>query len=202
MRGRPHSRIKYGTGSGPLPLGEGTFGEVLLVFLRLGLTSFGGPVAHLGYFREEIVARRKWLDEAAYADLVALCQFLPGPASSQVGIALGLRRAGLPGGLAAWLGFTTPSAAALILFAYGVAFFGDVESAGWLSGLKTAAVAVVALAVWGMAGSLCPDKPRAAMAISATVAMLAWPSGWGQLVVIAVARGNRLAFPAGGTGRR
>ena len=115
----------------PLPRGEGTFWEVLTVFLRLGLTSFGGPVAHLGYFREEIVIRRKWLDEAAYADLVALCQFLPGPASSQVGIALGLRRAGLPGGLAAWLGFTTPSAIALILFAYGVAVFGDVEGAGW-----------------------------------------------------------------------
>ena len=98
---------------------RGSFLEVLAVFLRLGLTSFGGPVAHLGYFREEIVARRKWLSEAAYADLVALCQFLPGPASSQVGIALGLRRAGLPGGLAAWLGFTTPSAIALMLFAYG-----------------------------------------------------------------------------------
>ena len=157
------------------------------MFLRLGLTSFGGPVAHLGYFREEIVARRKWLSEAAYADLVALCQFLPGPASSQVGIALGLRRAGLPGGLAAWLGFTTPSAIALALFAYGVAVFGDVGGAGWLNGLKAAAVAVVALAVWGMAGSLCPDKPRAAIAIAATVAMLAWPTSWGQLVVIAVA---------------
>jgi len=166
---------------------QGSFLEVLAVFLRLGLTSFGGPVAHMGYFREEIVARRKWLSEAAYADLVALCQFLPGPASSQVGIALGLRRAGLPGGLAAWLGFTSPSAIALILFAYGVAAFGDVGGAGWLNGLKAAAVAVVALAVWGMAGSLCPDKPRAAIAIAATVAMLAWPTSWGQLVVIAVA---------------
>ena len=166
---------------------RGSFLEVLAVFLRLGLTSFGGPVAHLGYFREEIVARRKWLSEAAYADLVALCQFLPGPASSQVGIALGLRRAGLPGGLAAWLGFTTPSAIALILFAYGVAAFGDVGGAGWLNGLKAAAVAVVALAVWGMAGSLCPDKPRAAIAIAATVAMLAWPTSWGQLSVIAAA---------------
>ena len=166
---------------------RGSFLEVLAVFLRLGLTSFGGPVAHLGYFREEIVARRNWLSEAAYADLVALCQFLPGPASSQVGIALGLRRAGLPGGLAAWLGFTTPSAIALILFAYGVATFGDVGGAGWLNGLKAAAVAVVALAVWGMAGSLCPDKPRAAIAIAATVAMLAWPTNWGQLAVIAAA---------------
>ena len=166
---------------------RGSFVEVLLVFLRLGLTSFGGPVAHLGYFRQEIVARRKWLSEAAYADLVALCQFLPGPASSQVGIALGIRRAGLLGGLAAWLGFTTPSAVGLMLFAYGVAFLGDVEGAGWLGGLKTAAVAVVALAVWGMAGNLCPDRPRAAMAIASTIGVLAWPSGWGQLVVIAVA---------------
>ena len=161
--------------------------EVLTVFLRLGLTSFGGPVAHLGYFREEIVVRRKWLGEAAYADLVALCQFLPGLASSQVGFALGLRRAGLPGGLAAWLGFTTPSALALILFASGVIYLGDVEDAGWLGGLKTAAVAVVALAVWGMARSLCPDRPRAAMAIAATVGVLAWPTGWGQLAVIAAA---------------
>ena len=161
--------------------------EVFIVFLRLGLTSFGGPVAHLGYFRQEIVARRKWLEEAAYADLVALCQFLPGPASSQVGIALGIRRAGLPGGLAAWLGFTAPSAASLILFAYGVAFYGDLDNAGWLSGLKTAAVAVVALAVWGMAGNLCPDRPRAAIAVLATIGVLVWPTGWAQLLVIAVA---------------
>ena len=161
--------------------------EVFIVFLRLGLTSFGGPVAHLGYFRDEIVARRGWMDEAAYADLVALCQFLPGPASSQVGIAMGIRRAGLPGGLAAWLGFTAPSAALLILFAYGVAHFGELESAGWLGGLKAAAVAVVALAVWGMAGSLCPDRPRAAIAIAATVGVLAWPTSWGQLLVIAAA---------------
>ena len=168
--------------------------EVFIVFLRLGLTSFGGPVAHLGYFREEIVARRGWLDEAAYADLVALCQFLPGPASSQVGIALGIRRAGLPGGLAAWLGFTAPSAALLMLFAYGVAHFGDLESAGWLGGLKAAAVAVVALAVWGMAGSLCPDRPRAAVAIAATVGVLAWPTSWGQLLVIAAAGAIGWAF--------
>ena len=161
--------------------------EVFIVFLRLGLTSFGGPVAHLGYFREEIVVRRGWLDEAAYVDLVALCQFLPGPASSQVGIALGVRRAGLPGGFAAWLGFTAPSAAALILFAYGVAFFGDLENAGWLRGLKIAAVAVVALAVWGMANSLCPDRPRAGIAIVATVAVLAWPTSWAQLLVIGAA---------------
>ena len=166
---------------------RGSAWEVLAVFLRLGLTSFGGPVAHLGYFRQEIVVRREWLDEAAYADLVALCQFLPGPASSQVGFALGLRRAGLPGGLAAWLGFTTPSAVALILFAYGVSVFGDVEGAGWLNGLKIAAVAVVALAVWGMAGSLCPDRPRASIAIVAAIGVVAWPTAWGQLLVIAVA---------------
>ena len=161
--------------------------EVLLAFVRLGLTSFGGPVAHLGYFREEFVSRRKWLDEAAYADLVALCQFLPGPASSQVGIALGLRRAGLPGGLAAWLGFTTPSAAALILFAYGVTLLDGEVGAGWLGGLKIAAVAVVALAVWGMAGNLCPDRPRVALAVAAAACMLAWPAAWGQAAVIAVA---------------
>ena len=165
----------------------GSILEVFVVFLRLGLTSFGGPVAHLGYFRQEIVVRRRWLEEATYADLVALCQFLPGPASSQVGIALGIRRAGLPGGLAAWLGFTAPSAAALILFAYGVVFYGDLESAGWLRGLKTAAVAVVALAVWGMAGSLCPDRPRAAIAILATIGVLVWPTAWTQLAVIGVA---------------
>ena len=181
---------------------RGSVLEVLAVFLRLGLTSFGGPVAHLGYFRQEIVVRRKWLEEAAYADLVALCQFLPGPASSQVGIGLGLRRAGLPGALAAWLGFTTPSAVALILFAYGLALFGDVENAGWLSGLKLAAVAVVALAVWGMAGSLCPDKPRAAIAIAATAGVLAWPTGWAQLAVIGAAGviGWRLLRPEESSG--
>ncbi len=161
--------------------------EVFIAFLRLGLTSFGGPVAHLGYFRQEIVVRRRWLDETAYADLMALCQFLPGPASSQVGIALGIRRAGVPGGLAAWVGFTLPSAVALILFAYGVAFFGDLDNAGWLKGLKTAAVAVVALAVWEMAGNLCPDRPRAAIALAATIGVLAWTTSWGQLSVIAAA---------------
>ena len=174
--------------------GTGSVLEVLWVFLRLGLTSFGGPVAHLGYFRQEIVTRRKWLDEPAYADLVALCQFLPGPASSQVGIALGIRRAGLAGGMAAWLGFTAPSAAALIVFAYGVAFYGDLDSAGWLRGLKTAAVAVVALAVWGMAGNLCPDRPRAAIAIAATIGVLAWSTGWSQLLVIALAGGAGWVF--------
>ena len=166
---------------------RGTLLEVLTVFLRLGLTSFGGPVAHLGYFRDEVVARRKWLDERAYANLIALCQFLPGPASSQVGIALGIKRAGLLGGLAAWLGFTLPSAAALILFAYGITAFGDVSDAGWLKGLKIAAVAVVAVAIWGMARNLCPDRPRATMAIVSAIAMLAWPTAIGQVGIIVIA---------------
>jgi chromate transporter len=130
--------------------------EVCGAFLRLGLISFGGPVAHLGYFRREFVERRCWLDDAAYADLVALCQFLPGPASSQVAFGLGMRRAGILGGLAASIGFMLPSAVAMILFGYGVASLGDVRHAGWLHGLKLAAVAVVALAVW--AGNGDPDR--------------------------------------------
>ena len=134
--------------------------EVLLVFLRLGLLSFGGPIAHLGYFRDEFVTRRQWLSERSYADLVALCQFLPGPASSQVGIALGLSRSGYAGALAAWAGFTLPSAIALILFALGIASYGDAMPSGVLHGLKVVAVAVVAQAVWGMARNLCPDAPR------------------------------------------
>src|SRR5687767_7221830 len=125
--------------------------EVLAVFTRLGLTSFGGPVAHLGYFSEEIVRRRGWVDDEAYAEIVALCQFLPGPASSQVGISLGMARAGLLGGLAAWAGFTLPSALAMALFALGVGALGDAAGSGWLQGLKVVAVAVVAQAVWGMA---------------------------------------------------
>src|SRR5262247_3911101 len=128
--------------------------EVLGVFFRLGLTSFGGPVAHLGYFREEFVHRRRWLDDKSYADLVALCQFLPGPASSQVGIAVGLLRGGYAGALAAWIGFTLPSAVAMVLFGYGIGALGDAASSGWLHGLKVAAVAVVAQAVLGMARSL------------------------------------------------
>ncbi|MBI2855587.1 MAG: chromate efflux transporter [Chloroflexi bacterium] len=159
--------------------------EVLFVATRLGVTSFGGPVAHLGYFREEYVNRRRWLDEETYADVVALCQFLPGPASSQVGIAVGITRAGLLGGLAAWVGFTLPSAIALILFAYGVTTFGDVSGAGWLHGLKVVAVAVVALAVWGMARNLCPDRPRATIAIVSAVAIIALQSAVAQIAVIA-----------------
>jgi chromate transporter len=160
--------------------------EVLWVATRLGLTSFGGPVAHIGYFREEYVGRRKWVDEATYVDLVALCQFLPGPASSQVGMAIGITRAGLLGGVAAWLGFTLPSAIALVAFAYGVRSLG-VADAGWLHGLKVVAVAVVALAVWTMARSLTPDGKRAGLAILAASAALLWPTGLGQITIIAVA---------------
>ena len=147
------------------------------------MTSFGGPVAHLGYFRAEFVERRKWLDEAAYADLVALCQFLPGPASSQVGIALGTLRAGLPGALAAWIGFTLPSAVAMIAFGYGVARSAT-SARPWLHGLKIVAVAVVAQAVWGMARSLCPDRERATLAVGAAVLALAVPSAVGQIGAI------------------
>lgn len=162
--------------------------QVLVVFLRLGLTSFGGPVAHLGYFREEFVSRRKCLSEHDYADLVALCQFLPGPASSQVGICIGVSQAGIRGALAAWSGFTLPSAVALILFAYGVsALQGTVADTGWLHGLKVVAVAVVAQAIWGMAKTLCPDRLRGTVALLAAVIMLAWPSSWAQIIVIVLA---------------
>ncbi len=158
--------------------------EVLAVFARLGLTSFGGPVAHLGYFRAELVARRRWVDEASYADLVALCQFLPGPASSQVGIALGTARAGVIGGLAAWLGFTLPSALAMAAFGLGLGLLGDVTGAGWLHGLKLVAVAVVAQAVWGMARQLTPDAPRATIALAAAILLLLWPVALAQIVAI------------------
>lgn len=167
--------------------GQGSFFEVLWISTRLGLTSFGGPIAHLGYFHEEYVKRRKWIDERSYADLVALCQFLPGPASSQVSIAIGIARARLLGGVAAWLGFTMPSALALIAFAFGIGAFASAADAGWLHGLKVVAVAVVAQAVWGMARSLCPDRERATIAILASILTLAWPTAVGQLLSIAVA---------------
>jgi chromate transporter len=160
--------------------------EVLEVSTRLGLTSFGGPIAHLGYFHAEYVTRRRWVTEQTYADLVALCQFLPGPASSQVGIAIGMLRAGLLGGLAAWLGFTLPSALALVAFAYGLQAMGTSE-AGWLHGLKVVAVAVVAQAVWGMARNLAPDPQRASLALLAAIAMLAYPTAVGQVLIIVLA---------------
>ena len=173
---------------------------VFLVFLRLGLTSFGGPVAHLGYFREELVVRRRWLGERSYADLVALCQFLPGPASSQVGMALGLARAGYRGALAAWLGFTLPSAVALVLFALGLAHWGDAVPAGLLHGLKVVAVAVVAQAVWGMARNLCFDVPRISLMAAAACAVLWWPSAWAQVGAIALGALVGLAALAPGQG--
>ncbi len=161
--------------------------SVFLIFLRLGLTSFGGPIAHLGYFRDEFVTRRRWLSERSYADLVALCQFLPGPASSQVGMALGLSRSGYAGAVAAWAGFTLPSALALILFALGIASYGDTLSPGALHGLKVVAVAVVAQAVWGMARNLCTDGARVTIMAIATCVVLLVPSAWGQVGMIAAA---------------
>ena len=166
---------------------RGNAAEVFWVFLVLGLTSFGGPVAHLGYFRNAFVTRRQWLSEGAYADLVALCQFLPGPASSQVGMAIGLKRAGYAGMLAAWLGFTLPSAIVLVGFAYGLASFGSIVEAGWIHGLKAAAVAVVAHAVLGMAQSLAPDRQRASIAAGGMVIALLIPSALGQIGAIAAA---------------
>jgi chromate transporter len=158
--------------------------EVFSAFTKLGLTSFGGPVAHIGYFRDEFVVRRRWLDERNFADLVALCQFLPGPASSQFGISVGLLRAGYLGAVAAWLGFTLPSALAMILFAYGVVAFGDVLGAGWLQGLKIAAVAVVAQAVLGMMQTLAPDRERATLAVLAAALVFAVPTALGQIGAI------------------
>lgn len=161
--------------------------SVFVIFLRLGLTSFGGPIAHLGYFREEFVTRRRWVSERSYADLVALCQFLPGPASSQVGMALGLSRAGYRGALAAWAGFTLPSAIALILFALGISRDGSLLSPGALHGLKVVAVAVVAQAVWGMARNLCTDGLRVTLMLIAACVVLLEPSAWAQVGVIGAA---------------
>ncbi|HEY0851881.1 MAG TPA: chromate efflux transporter [Bradyrhizobium sp.] len=158
--------------------------EVFSIFLRLGLTCFGGPIAHIGYFRDEFVVRRKWLDEAAYADLVALCQFLPGPASSQVGFSIGLMRAGYIGALAAWTGFTLPSAIALVLFAWGASALGGPVGSGLVHGLKLVAVAIVAQAVWGMARSLAPDKERASIACIAALVLLFSTSALAQIGAI------------------
>ncbi|WP_162084917.1 chromate efflux transporter [Sulfuriferula nivalis] len=157
--------------------------EIFLIFLRLGLTSFGGPIAHLGYFRQEFVERYKWLDEHAYADLVSLCQFLPGPASSQVGIAIGLSRGGVSGAIASWLGFTLPSAILLVIF--GLSSVENHLGSDWLHGLKIAAVAVVAQALWVMGKSLSPDKIRATIAICAAAMATLIPSSLGQLAAIA-----------------
>jgi chromate transporter len=158
--------------------------EVLRVFLKLGLSSFGGPIAHIGYFRQEFVVRRGWLDDETFSDLVALCQFLPGPASSQVGFSIGLIRAGYLGGLAAWTGFTLPSAIALVLFAYGTHLLDGPAGSGLLHGLMLAAVAIVAQAVWGMARTLCPDPRRASIALIAVVIVLLIPSALSQIAAI------------------
>ena len=165
---------------------RGTAAEVFRAFLRLGFTSFGGPVAHIGYFRTEFVERRRWLREVNYADIVALCQFLPGPASSQVGVSLGMLRAGLPGALAAWCGFTLPSSVVLVLFAYGLGEFGDLGHSAWLGGLRAVAVAVVAQAVWAMSLKLCPDRLRKTLAVISAILVLAIPSSLGQVAVIAL----------------
>lgn len=168
------------------PLPKGTAGEVFSAFLKLGLTSFGGPIAHLGYFRDELVIRRKWIDEAGYADLVALCQFLPGPASSQVGFALGLMRGGPLGAFAAWAAFTLPSALLLVLFAFGASAFEGPVGAGLIHGLKVVAVAVVAQAVWGMARNLAPDRERASIALAAALIVIFMPGSVGQVAAILV----------------
>lgn len=169
------------------PSDRPTARHVLGVFTRLGLTSFGGPVAHLGYFRDEFVKRKNWLSDRDYADLVALCQFLPGPSSSQVGMAIGLHRAGGLGMLAAWIGFTLPSAILLVLFAVGLTAVGDTAGAGWLLGLKAAAVAVVVHAVWGMAKSLTPDAKRATIALVALLIVILFPGVLSQVIAILVA---------------
>lgn len=173
--------LEHGSGKRP-----GSVAEVFWVFLRLGLTSFGGPVAHLAYFREAFVERRRWLTDKAYADLLALCQFLPGPASSQVGMALGLQRAGYGGMVAAWFAFTMPSVVLMVAFAYGISWAGDLSQAGWVHGLKAAAVAVVAHAVLGMARTMTPDAPRATIAGLAAMVVLVAPH---PLVLVAAIAG-------------
>ncbi|WP_019170119.1 chromate efflux transporter [Pseudaminobacter salicylatoxidans] len=163
---------------------QGSVAEVFRAFLKLGITSFGGPIAHLGYFRDELVIRRKWLSDTAYADLVALCQFLPGPASSQVGFALGLMRAGWGGALAAFLAFTLPSALFLLVLALTASHLEGLWSLGIRHGLKIVAVAIVAQAVWGMARNLCPDKERVAIAVAAVILLAVMPGAGGMMGAI------------------
>jgi chromate transporter len=159
--------------------------EIFLIFLRLGLTSFGGPIAHLGYFRQEFVERRKWISEQVFADLVALCNFLPGPTSSQVSYSIGMTRGGIPGALCSWGAFTLPSAIIMLLAAYGVRWAGGPENASWLHGLKIVAVAVVAQAVWSMATRLCTDRTRITFAFVAAVIVLLANNSWVQVLTIA-----------------
>ena len=179
---------------------RGSPGEVFQVFLKLGVTSFGGPIAHLGYFRDELVVRRRWIDEAGYADLVALCQFLPGPASSQVGFSLGvLRGNGLLGGLAAWFAFTMPSALVLFAFAMSAAAFTGPVAEGLLHGLKLVAVAVIAQAIWGMSKSLTPDRARAGIALAAMAVVVLFAGSFGQIAAIALGACAGLWFCQGDT---
>ncbi|WP_354044099.1 chromate efflux transporter [Devosia sp. UYZn731] len=170
--------------TGDATTNRGTPAEVFFVFLKLGLTSFGGPIAHLGYFRDELVVRRKWLNEQGFADLVALCQFLPGPASSQVGFALGLLRAGPLGAASAWLAFTMPSAILLVAFASLAGLFNGPVGQGLIHGLKLVAVAIVAQAIWGMAKNLTPDRQRAAIALIAILIAILAPTALGQILAI------------------
>jgi chromate transporter len=179
---------------------RGSVWEVFRVFLKLGLTSFGGPIAHLGYFRDELVERRKWVGDKEYADLVALCQFLPGPASSQVGFGLGLHRAGPLGALAAFLAFTLPSAALLVAFAAGASLFQGPIGTGILAGLKIVAVAIVAQAVWGMAKALTPDRERASIAVAAALAVILLAGSLGQVLAILLGALAGLVFCRAGTG--
>jgi len=192
-RAQPAAVAESTAASGP----RGSFWEGLSVAFRLGITCFGGPIAHLGYFRDEYVLRRRWVDETTYADLIALFQFLPGPTSSQLGISIGILRAGKPGGLAAWLGFTLPSAVALTLFAYGMQRF-NLANAPWIHGLQLVAVAVVAQAVWGMARQFLTDELRVAIAVLTTLTLLFVPSSVGQVAVIVLAGvvGWRFLAPA------
>jgi len=189
----------------PAPAGKGSVWEIFRVFLKLGTTSFGGPVAHLGYFRTELVERRKWVSDGQYADLVALCQFLPGPASSQVGFGLGLYRAGMRGAVAAFLAFTLPSAALMVAFAYGASWFTGTVGQGLLSGLMVVAVAIVAQAVLGMARTLTPNARRAAIAVAAAPVALLLAGSAGQIIAIALGAVAGLLFcrgmtaPPGGT---
>ncbi|MTJ04006.1 MAG: chromate efflux transporter [Sediminimonas qiaohouensis] len=179
---------------------KGSAGEVFIAFLKLGLTSFGGPIAHLGYFRDELITRRGWLSDHAYADLVALCQFLPGPASSQVGFALGLLRAGWGGALAAFVAFTLPSALILFVFATSAAFISGPIGVGALQGLKVVAVAIVAQAVWGMARTLCPDRARASIAVAAVAVLAFVPGAAGMVAAIGMGAAAGLAVGRGADG--
>ncbi|TQE96685.1 MAG: chromate efflux transporter [Spiribacter salinus] len=183
---------------------QGTPSEVFAAFLKLGLTSFGGPIAHLGYFRDELVTRRRWLNDQAYADLVALCQFLPGPASSQVGFALGMMRAGWVGALAAFTAFTLPSALVLLVFAMTAEAISGPIGTGVLNGLKIVAVAIIAQAVWGMARNLCPDKERATIAVGAVAILAIMPGALGMVgaillgMLVGLALGRGTAATTGG----